>query len=244
LQAEAIKSAILAHRAQKPYCMGSLFWQINDCWPAASWSSIDYYGTWKALQYFAKKAYAPVAISFFPDKNNVRIFLNSDLSEPMDVKMIWRILDFDGKVLSEQQIESRLDPNRSVEVFTVTRQEVKKLADPSTLLLQVSLMEDENLLATDNYYFAVPKDLKLPKAKVNATLRNENRKIVMDLTSDKLAKNVYLSIDGCKGHFSDNFFDLLPGEKTTITLVSCDGKEIEASDLKIIMLNNLIVSVE
>ena len=63
LQAYGIKQAIEAHRRAMPYCMGSLYWQIDDCWPVASWSSMDYYKRWKALHYIAKKAYEPVLIS-------------------------------------------------------------------------------------------------------------------------------------------------------------------------------------
>ena len=63
LQAEGVKVAMEAHRRAMPYCMGSLYWQIDDCWPVASWSSIDYYGRWKALHYTAKNSYAPILIS-------------------------------------------------------------------------------------------------------------------------------------------------------------------------------------
>lgn len=64
LQGDAIKTAIEAHRRDMPYCMGTLFWQHNDCWPVASWASRDYYGRWKAQHYFARKAYRD--ISFLP----------------------------------------------------------------------------------------------------------------------------------------------------------------------------------
>jgi beta-mannosidase len=71
LQAEGIKVAMEAHRSRMPYCMGSLFWQINDCWPVASWSSIDYYGRWKAQQYFAVKAFDKVLVSPQIDGNQL-----------------------------------------------------------------------------------------------------------------------------------------------------------------------------
>jgi beta-mannosidase len=240
MQAEAIKSAILAHRANKPYCMGTMFWQINDCWPAASWSSIDYYGTWKALQYFAKKAYTPVAISFFPDQNDVRIFLDSDLPESKNVKMIRRILDFNGKVLFEESQNATLYPDRANEILTVSAREIKKLARPEEVFMQVILMENENQLASDTYFFVAPKELKLTEAKVDAMVRNENGKAIIELTSDKLAKNVFLSTTGCGSRFSDNYFDILPGTTITVTTDLCDDKEIKDSDLKIITLNSLI----
>ena len=63
LQSDGIRTAIEAHRRNKNQCMGSLYWQLNDCWPGASWSSIDYYGKWKALHYNIKKAFSPVIVS-------------------------------------------------------------------------------------------------------------------------------------------------------------------------------------
>lgn len=78
LQAEGMKIAMEAHRVRKPYCMGSLFWQINDCWPVASWSSIDYFGRWKAQQYFVRDAFAPLLISLVRNGNRVTANAVSD----------------------------------------------------------------------------------------------------------------------------------------------------------------------
>jgi beta-mannosidase len=240
MQAEAIKSAILAHRAHKPYCMGSLFWQINDCWPAASWSSIDYYGSWKALQYFAVKAFAPVAISFFPEKNDVRIFLDSDLPESREVKVEYSLIDFNGNVITSKLLQATLDPERATAAFTLSLKDIKELADLSKTFLLVRLMDENNVLASDSYFFVNPKELYLPKANINTKLRIENGKLLVDLTTDKLAKNVYLSIDNIDADFSDNYFDLLPGESKIVTLEVAYTEKILESDLKIQTLNTLI----
>ena len=68
LQGDAIKTAIEAHRRDRPYCMGTLFWQHNDCWPVASWASRDYYGHWKAQHYFARKAFDDLLVSPIADE--------------------------------------------------------------------------------------------------------------------------------------------------------------------------------
>ena len=77
-QAEGMAKGILAHRRAKPYCMGTLYWQYNDCWPGISWSSIDYYGQWKAFQYYTKRLFAPTIISCQEDNNVINIIATTD----------------------------------------------------------------------------------------------------------------------------------------------------------------------
>ncbi|KAF2071865.1 hypothetical protein CYY_006814 [Polysphondylium violaceum] len=70
LQAISIKTGCEHWRRMKPYCMGTLYWQLNDIWVGPSWSSIEYNGDWKALQYFAKHFYNPLLVSFAEDLDN------------------------------------------------------------------------------------------------------------------------------------------------------------------------------
>jgi len=239
MQAEAIKSAILAHRAHKPYCMGSLYWQINDCWPGASWSSIDYYTSWKALQFFAKKAYAPVAISFFPDGDIVRIFINSDLDTDKIIDVHYAIKDFSGTVLSEETMNATLEYERAVEVFSIKTEQLSKSHPISEIFLQIDLAEGKKTLASDCYFFEIPKNLKLPSANISALVKTENNHLVIELSSEKLAKNVYLWVDGCSSRFSDNYFDLLPGEKKIVTMPLC-GQEISQNEVHILTMNTIL----
>ena len=239
MQAEAVKSAILAHRAHKPYCMGTLFWQINDCWPAASWSSIDYYTSWKALQYFAKKAFAPVAISFFPDDGIVRIFINSDLDVNRIVDVQYSIRDFSGIVLTKETVQTTLDHERATEVFNLNAEMLDKNFKINEVFLQVDILEGKDILSRDIYLFDIPGKLILPDTHISALVRTENNHLVVELSSEKLAKNVYLWIDECSSSFSDNYFDLLPGEKKIVTVPLC-GNEIGQNEVHILSLNTIL----
>lgn len=98
VQAYAIEIAIKAQRAAKPKCYGTLYWQLNDAWPAISWSSIDYYGRWKALQYMAKRNYGNIALFAF-DNGSV-IAINDNLY-PVDVVAKMSVIEFDGNILSK-----------------------------------------------------------------------------------------------------------------------------------------------
>ena len=239
MQAEAIKSAIQAHRANKPYCMGSLYWQLNDCWPGASWSGIDYYLSWKALQYFAKKAFAPVSVSFFPDEDTLRVYLNSDLYSNPKVQVHIAIKDFSGDILSEDLIPVFLETERAIEIAKIDMITLGKNLSFSDIFLQVDITEGEETLASDIFFFEIPRKLNLPETDVSYKVKTGNKYLIIDLSSDKLAKNVFLWIDNSSLRFSDNYFDLLPGEKKSITL-PLNGDDFNENDIHILTLNAIL----
>ena len=102
LQAEGIKIGAEHFRRSRPETMGSIFWQLNDCWPVASWSSIDYYGRWKALQYYARRFYAPVLVSPHVEDGALKVYIVSDKMKAEPATLRVRLMDFDGKVLLEE----------------------------------------------------------------------------------------------------------------------------------------------
>ena len=92
--------------------MGSIFWQLNDCWPVASWSSIDYYGRWKTLQYYARRFYAPILVSPHVEDGALKVYTVSDRLKPAPATLRLRLMNFDGKVF--------MDESRSVDVAPLT----------------------------------------------------------------------------------------------------------------------------
>ncbi len=98
VQAYGIKRAIEAHRRAMPRCMGTLYWQLNDCWPSISWSSMDYYNRWKALHYFVREAYKDVIISFEKKNDQVEVYIISDRRQDFDGKLNLEIMDFSGTI--------------------------------------------------------------------------------------------------------------------------------------------------
>jgi beta-mannosidase len=97
LQAEGVGRAMEAHRRNKPHCMGSLYWQINDCWPVASWSSMDYHGRWKALHYAAKRLYRDTAVVVEQADGVLRFHVIHDRNEPAVGELRIRLADYAGK---------------------------------------------------------------------------------------------------------------------------------------------------
>ncbi len=210
LQAAGIKVAMEAHRARMPYCMGSLFWQINDCWPVASWSSIDYDGRWKALQYMARKSFARELVTSWVEDGVVKIVVVSDRLKGRPATLSLKLMDFQGKVLKLIKRPLMLMGNSSAEVFSSAVAGLLEGAAPEDVLLHASLGNDHETLAEDILYFRPVKDLALPAAKPVIKVKDLGGEFAIGLSSPVLVKNLYLNHDQVDGFFSDNYFDLLP----------------------------------
>ena len=218
LQAEGVKVAMESHRRAMPFCMGSLYWQIDDCWPVASWSSIDYYGRWKALHYTAKNSYASVLISPVLSVDNVKIHLVSDKVESINALLDITVLDFAGKIVSHNSMPVNVKPNHSQIAATLSTSQLVSGTDESRLVLLCRLKQGDTLLAENISYFKSPKDLDLKHPKFMQHITKSISGFTIILTTNTLAKNVYLTCSNANGFFSDNYFDLIPGIPKTITV--------------------------
>ena len=225
LQAEGIKMAMEAHRRNMPLCMGSLYWQLNDCWPVASWSGIDYYGKWKALHYFAKKAFNNILISADFDGEKIKVYVVSDLAEEIPVDMQMKLIDFDGKILWENNKSFFVNPNKSQIHFSEDAKEI--IRQKHNTLLYCALHKKDSLISENILYFDKVKNLNLPQAKPNIDIENTVDGFRLTISSEKLIKNIYLQTK-YKGRFSDNYFDIIPFKNYIIDFKS--ESEINQSD--------------
>lgn len=213
LQAEGVKTAIEAHRRAKPYCMGTLYWQLNDCWPVASWSSIDYYGRWKALHYFVRDAYKTFLISVDENNGLLEVYVVSDSVNEIEAILDVQLMTFDGKVLSEEKVKATI-PGLSSGVYYSTRlNELLSsvgIIEKNSVFLRLLLSKNDIELAQNIHYFVKPKYLALKPANIETKISKVNDHWEIELSCDRLAKNVYVRVEGDDGFFSDNYFDLLP----------------------------------
>ena len=222
LQADAMAMAIEAHRRSKPYCMGTLYWQINDCWPVASWSSMDYYGKWKAIQYHAKRSFRDVMVSAEEMDGVVRFTAVNDLPAEFRGRLTVRLIDFSGRCLKEENVEIQVAGGGTAPVLLADRGEWLGDADPAQTVLAASLAaEDGALIHTTEHYFARTKALALqkPDLRVEVSATSDGKGTRLTLTTDTLAKQVWLTAEA-DGIFSDNYFDLLPGVPHTVEFLA------------------------
>lgn len=217
LQAEGIKRAIEAHRIAKPYCMGSLYWQINDCWPVASWSSMDYYQRWKAVHYFAKKAFNPILITSRQNKKTLDIYIVSDQLSTFPGEIHCTLMDFSGQIIWNKQTPIEVQANTANMYDTIPISIFKKYGSLKDKLLHLQLISDESVISANIHYFEKVKKLRLPEPLLRVSeIIQEEKAFRIILYSSNLTKNVFLSVPNQDGFFTDNYFDLLPEQRKII----------------------------
>jgi len=220
LQAEGMKTAVEHFRSQMPRIMGALYWQLNDCWPVASWSGTDYYGTWKALHYYARRFYNPVLVAPIDDEKDLRIYGVSDLDQPLDAELRLGVYTYEGTAVHQGKSPIRIEPRTSRLAVSKPLEELRSGLSPNEIYLLCELKKGEETLSSNVYHFSPLKRVELPRPEIRPEVFARDGLLFVRLQTSKFAKNVYLSAPGIKGRFSDNFFDLVPGRTIEVGFIS------------------------
>jgi beta-mannosidase len=238
-QAEIIKLGAEHLRRQRPRTMGSLYWQLNDCWPVASWASIDYFGRWKALQYYARRFYDDVLISPYLHDDQLDLYVVSDKQRPLSARIRVRLLDFTGKVLLDQAQDIQVPPLSSASYLNLAENALAAKADLRRSFVVADLEVDGKRVSRNLVFFDVTHNLDLPVAPgIENTLNTVDGGYSITLRTPVLARNVYVSFGDLEVQMSDNYCDLLPGEPTTLTLKTSSTLDQLKSTLKITSLTD------
>ncbi|MCR4681234.1 MAG: hypothetical protein K5636_06465 [Bacteroidales bacterium] len=241
VQAYGIEQAVDAHRIQRDRCRGTLVWQLNDCWPVASWSSIDYEGRWKALQYRLKDAFANVAIAVHQNEDQSLDFyvVNDSLKEISGHWELW-VVPLDGtqsKRLDAQNVRVASDGGKKM-----LRCKLSDLGTlrPKHVVLHAILKSGDKVLAEKITAFVKPGKLNLLKGDIKQEIKYFDDHLEITLTSPVAQYGVWLSDNNDKDiKWSDNYFFLLPNTPKTVFGyydISADDKP----DIRILSRSNLI----
>jgi len=227
LQAEGIKIGAEHFRRLMPRNMGSLYWQANDCWQVASWSGMDYFGRWKALMYYTKRFYAPMLVSpTVDDKGTMNIYVVSDSPEAKQAQLSMTIQDLNGKTLSSKQMDLTVEPLKGKSYFTQTVSELLSGADDKNTFLIVELKVGGKTVSNNEYFFKPFKELSVSRPAIKTEIIQSANGFKIGLSTDKLAKSVYLS-GFTEGFFADNYFNLIPGKNMEIEYHTSQKMSVE-----------------
>lgn len=221
-QGLAMKTAIEHWRRLKPYCMGTLYWQLNDVWPAISWSSLEYSGGWKALHYFARRFYSPLLVSTVEKKGNLEIWLTSDVGKKIKGVLYLFVVNLEGKEINSRSFDFTISELASDKMKELPLKEILRGVEKDDCILKAYFKGDG--YETSNYHFFTQfKTLGLESPQVSCSVKGNN----LILRAEKPALFVKLDLKGDKfdGRFSKNYFHLLPEDKAQLKLLSANEKE-------------------
>lgn len=243
LQGDAIKTAIEAHRRDMPYCMGTLVWQHNDCWPVASWAGRDYYGRWKAQQYFSKHAYDDILISPVVISDTLSVNIISDRRNIAKGVFSIELLDLSGKTLNTETKEITVSPLSSQQVFHLPVNDFLKGNNRGDVIIYTSFVTKEKVY--DNIGYATKHkfmNYKKPNYFLKITPAHDGYEL--SVGADTFLRGVFFSLDGIDNFFSDNYFDVLPGKKKTIHVSTPLTESEFRKQLKIISMGDIHAMTE
>lgn len=224
VQALGTGMALEEHRRRSPYCMGTLFWQLNDCWPVASWSCIDYYGRKKALYYEAKRKFAPVIIATAPVQDNrLPVYAVNDGLSAISASVLYEMCDFKGNVLSATTLDHLTISNSgAVPISEYVLPWPMSDARYGRTYLRIRLLnEADSTLAEKVVFFRYPGQLELTSSELSIKQMDANR---VEVSSPYLQYGVRMDA-GSDGSYTDNYFLLLPNEPKQILFVPKDSDE-------------------
>ncbi|WP_018181122.1 beta-mannosidase [Kaistia granuli] len=226
-QALAIETAVRYWRSLKPHSMGALYWQLNDVWPAVSWSSIDHSLAWKTLHYHAKRFFDPVALAARLLDGELVVRAINDRHQAVVIETRLRSFELDGTLIDERHARTSVPPDRAVEIMTIaapTAQDRFYVIDAK--VDGVAAPERQIVVLPD-----MPKRFDLPAAEISIDEEGPGR---FTLSANAPAFHVRAEAEGIPGHFDDASFLLLPGEPRSVTFkAEAGGRRPTTADLTI-----------
>lgn len=213
IQAEGVKYGVEHWRRNRGRCMGAIYWQLNDCWPVASWSGIDHSGRWKALQYAARRFFAPVLASAYEEDTAVSLHITNETLEKVSAKLFWKLCDASSKIIAQSARHIEINPLSTVECEKLDfKSELDSIDKKRSRYLEYSLIKEDNEISGGTVLFVPAKhfDFEVPRLRTEITELDD--KFIISVGTDAFAKYIELDFETFDAVMSDNFFDLSAGD--------------------------------
>ncbi|MDR2676268.1 MAG: glycoside hydrolase family 2 protein [Opitutaceae bacterium] len=270
-QAHAMRTAVEHYRRLMPRCMGALYWQLNDCWPAASWSSIEYTGEWKALHHAARRFYAPAAASALvigdetagignyrrSTVERVDLYTVYDGPGKKDAVLAWEIFHLDGRVLAAGRRKVALRHGESRRRRSLAPRKLMAAHGRDNLVLRLALEIDGALAGEDSVFLVPPRFIALRRGATRVTVKKRAgtadaadagtaggaRRFALTFLSREFQHGFHFDLDGLAHAASDNYFELFPGRAKTVD-ITLDRPATAAAVRAALRVGSLVDSYE
>ncbi len=212
-QGLAIKTAVEYWRSLKPHCMGTIYWQLNDTWPVASWSSLDYGGSWKAMHYMVRRFFQPVAVAAIPSEDGTVITLSmvNDTLDTVTIDANLFVLTLSGDRIPLKSVQGDCGPDAAETLITLDATEI-----PADGLLAWSFIASNGMSGEGHFLNGTYKALDLEPSRIETLVTpTVDGAFEVTVTAQGLALFVMLE-SRTPGRYSDNAFDLSAGESRRI----------------------------
>lgn len=234
LQGDCLKEAIMHFRRNRGRCMGSTYWQLNDSNPVISWATIDYFGRWKAAQYYVRRCYAPVTASAIYDDGKLNIYVINDTVNEKKLRLEYRIINQDkgdllckGIDIISKPLSSDIYINENISDLTGDRYQNRNI------YLEYRLLSDNEIIMSDTLLFVKPKEFDFRKPHIEYSFSKKGNETFIEISSDVFASKVGIEFDSFDLISDDNYFDLVPGIKKSIRLCTEQSTEVLMKEIKI-----------
>ncbi len=234
-QAEAIRYGVEHWRrnCNDHHCMGTLYWQYNDCWPVSSWSSVDYNHRWKGLNYAAKRFFAPVLLSAEESETGACLHVTNDTLCEVKGTVKWVLETLDGQVIRSGEVNAVVPKESSLCVANLDFADYLDIDTKRNTVLVYEFVEGADRMGLGMVSFVPCKYLELPEAKIGVETAVEGDTLLITLSSKVTARFVFLEAEGFDLRFSDNFLDLPAGRTVKVTAKLPAGVDAKAVAAKL-----------
>ncbi len=225
-QAEGMRYGVEHWRRNRGRCMGSLIWQLNDCWQVASWACIDYFNRWKATQYLARRFYAPVLASVCEEGTKVEVHVSNDTLAKVEGVLVWKLLQRNSEVVREGSISVSLEKLSTQMFADLDFADVIDENNKKNLYFSYELMVGGNEISGGTAIFVKSKHFNYENPEIAIGVAETKDAYAIELRSKSFAKYVELDLEEADVIFDDNIFDLTAGKVKKVRLpkdsLSCE----------------------
>ncbi|GGG85947.1 beta-mannosidase [Paenibacillus radicis (ex Gao et al. 2016)] len=219
IQAEGMRNAVEHWRRNRGRCMGAIYWQLNDIWPVASWSSLDYFGRWKAAHYSTKRYFAPVLASACEEGTSVALHVSNETLEPVEGKLTWRLLNHRSEVIQSGEQAAAVDALATKEIVALDFAAVLDSKQKQRQsYLEFDFIVNGQSVSGGTVQFVKSKHFDYLNPQISVQVSEAEDRFVIELESQAFAKFVELDFKAADALFDDNIFDLSASRPKTVTV--------------------------